>query len=321
MEASVSGFSKLARARKICLGLAFVLSCARLAHVNLLWADEDYHLAAALQLLHGKIPYRDFWYDKPPLNAVYYLLIGGFPGWPLRVLDALYVLLACYLVYRVARVWWGEAEGLTSAALLAFFTTFYLPSAVIPFAADALMMVPHLAAIYCALRRRPLSGRLLGGRCVSVQHERTICSRRVRSLARIRVARAVSGFRTAVDRRFGMRAVVGRVARLPRAGLALGIHLRYRISRPPSALERNCSNAGLARFSRGARSRSEQRRSSIFPAPIAGSSLGGSRCLLPLSASGRALLPIISFSSCRRRSSRRREASLLLTGREGSPPR
>ena len=156
MEASVLDFSTSTRARRICLGLVVLLSCARLAHVSLLWADEDYHLAAAIQLLHGKIPYRDFWYDKPPLNAVYYLLIGGFSGWPLRILDALYILLACYLVYRVARVWWGEAEALTSAALLAFFTTFYLPSAVIPFAADALMMVPHLVAIYCALRRRPL---------------------------------------------------------------------------------------------------------------------------------------------------------------------
>jgi hypothetical protein len=47
--------------------------------------------------------------------------------------------------------------------LLSFFMTFYLPSAVIPFAADALMIVPHLAAIYCAYRKLPLSAGLWAG--------------------------------------------------------------------------------------------------------------------------------------------------------------
>ena len=134
-----------------------VLSCLRCAHIHLLWADEDYHLGAALEILHGKVPYRDFWYDKPPLSALYYTLIGALPGWPLRLLDVLYILTACWFAYRLARTWWGEAEGYAAAALLAFFTTFYLPSAVIPFAADALMLVPHLAAIYYAARKMPLA--------------------------------------------------------------------------------------------------------------------------------------------------------------------
>ncbi|MBV8551278.1 MAG: hypothetical protein JOY54_08255 [Acidobacteriaceae bacterium] len=132
------------------------LALLRLCHVNLLWADEDYHIAAAVNLLHGRVPYRDFWYDKPPLCAVYYLLCGGYWGWPLRLLDAAYVLVACRLAFRIAHEWWGEAEAWTAALLLAFFLAFYLPSTVIPFAADALMIVPHLAAIDCALRRRPL---------------------------------------------------------------------------------------------------------------------------------------------------------------------
>ena len=54
----------------------FVLSAAviasRLCHCGLLWSDEDYHLAAAIQALHGKIPYRDFFYDKPILNLAFY---------------------------------------------------------------------------------------------------------------------------------------------------------------------------------------------------------------------------------------------------------
>ena len=151
------------RAQRSCWLLVVALSCFRFAHLNLLWSDEDYHIAAALQILRGKLPYRDFWYDKPPLNAAYYLAIGAFPGWPLRLLDAGYVVLLCYLVYRIARQWWGPAEGRAAALLCAFFMTFYLPSAVISFAADALMMAPHLAAIYYALRRKALIAGLWAG--------------------------------------------------------------------------------------------------------------------------------------------------------------
>ncbi len=138
-------------------------ACLRLCHSTLLWADEDYHIAAAIDILHGKIPYRDFWYDKPPLNAAFYLLVGGHAGAALRLLDAAYILLACYLVYRIAHGWWGIKEGYVAAFLFAFFTTFYLPSAVIPFAADALMIVPHLAAVYYAQRRRPLQSGIFAG--------------------------------------------------------------------------------------------------------------------------------------------------------------
>src|SRR3989338_2753963 len=91
--------------------LVVALACFRLCHIHLLWPDEDYHLAAAIHILNGKVPYRDFWYDKPPLGAIFYLLIGGYSGVSLRLLDAGYILLACYLAYRLARAWWSEAEG------------------------------------------------------------------------------------------------------------------------------------------------------------------------------------------------------------------
>jgi hypothetical protein len=45
-------------------------------------------------------------------------------------------------------------EGRIAALLTAFFTAFYLPAAVIPFAADALLLTPHLAAVYFAYQRR-----------------------------------------------------------------------------------------------------------------------------------------------------------------------
>lgn len=142
------------RTRVLLSCLIVVLACLRFAHIHLLWADEDYHLAASIFILKGKIPYRDFWYDKPPLSAIFYLIIGGYPGWPLRILDAAYVLGVCALMWRLAQVWWGEAEAWTAALLLSFYTAFYLPSAIIPFAPDALMMAPHVAALYFAFRKR-----------------------------------------------------------------------------------------------------------------------------------------------------------------------
>jgi hypothetical protein len=128
-----------------------------------LWSDEDYHMTAAIQILHGKAPYRDFWYDKPPLAALYYLPIGAFPGVLLRLWDAAYILLCCFLAQRLARSWWGEAEGRAAALLMVFFTTFYLPAAVIPFAPDALLLAPHLAAIYFARRGKAFAAGVVCG--------------------------------------------------------------------------------------------------------------------------------------------------------------
>jgi hypothetical protein len=164
MEAFASKDIRITPVRLSLGCLVLALACLRLCHIHLLWADEDYHLAAAIHILNGKVPYRDFWYDKPPLCAVFYVLVGGYPGWPLRILDSAYILVACYLAYVLAREWWRNAlEGYTAALLLAFFTTFYLPSAVIPLAADAFMIIPHFAAIYCARRRLPLWAGICAG--------------------------------------------------------------------------------------------------------------------------------------------------------------
>jgi hypothetical protein len=49
---------------------AFVLA-ARLAHLRILWIEECYPAAAAIQVLRGLVPYRDFFFDKPPLAALF----------------------------------------------------------------------------------------------------------------------------------------------------------------------------------------------------------------------------------------------------------
>lgn len=135
--------------------LSIGLLASRLSHARILWVEEAYPLAAASQVKMGKALYRDIWFDKPPLLAVVYLVGGARHGWPLRAAGALYALLACFLAYRFAGELWSETEARWAAALMAFFLTFDTPSAVIPLAADLLMLAPHLAAVYLAWRGRP----------------------------------------------------------------------------------------------------------------------------------------------------------------------
>jgi len=119
-----------------------------------LWAEEDLPLAAALQLAHGSLLYRDVWFDKPPLVPAIYLLWGARIGVALRIAGAVYVLIACVLAYAFAATAWTRREGYWAAVLLAFFLTFDTHSAVLPLAADMLLLVPHLAAVLLAARKQ-----------------------------------------------------------------------------------------------------------------------------------------------------------------------
>ncbi len=148
--------------------LAAGLAATRLTHSGVLWVEECYPAAAAIQILHGKIPYRDFWFDKPPLSAMVYLLWGAWDGWPLRLAGAAWVLLTCWLAYRCARAAWGEWEGRLAACLLGFFLTFGVPSAVIALAPDLLMVAPHLAAAWLAWRGSPFSAGVVAGLALQV---------------------------------------------------------------------------------------------------------------------------------------------------------
>jgi hypothetical protein len=143
--------------------VAGVLLVSRLCHAYVLWADEDYHLAAAIQMLHGKMLYRDVWYDKPPLAALLALLFGARDGWPLRVAGSIVALASCVAAFGVTSRIWSRKEGYRAAALLAFFLVFYAPTAVIPFEPDTLMILPHLAAVYFAISKRPFAAGALAG--------------------------------------------------------------------------------------------------------------------------------------------------------------
>jgi hypothetical protein len=136
---------------------------SRLCHLRVLWVEEAYPAAAALQIFSGKTLYRDLWFDKPPLSALTYLLWGAHAGLPLRVAGSIVIFLSCLAIFVFAREMWSEREGLAAASLLAFFLTFGVPSAVIPLAPDLLMVLPHILAVFFAWRRWALLSGLFAG--------------------------------------------------------------------------------------------------------------------------------------------------------------
>jgi hypothetical protein len=139
--------------------IAVIVTAARLCHSNVLWADDNLPLAAAIEVARGKVLYRDVWFDKPALVAWINLLWGARAGVPLRLAGAAYVISVALVAWQFARSKWCEQEGLFAAILSAFFLTFGLPSAVIPLASDMLLVLPHITAVYFAWRGRAfLSG-------------------------------------------------------------------------------------------------------------------------------------------------------------------
>jgi 4-amino-4-deoxy-L-arabinose transferase-like glycosyltransferase len=137
-------------------GVFAVTLALRLCHVHILWADEDYHMAAGIQALHGKLLYRDLWYDKPPLSAWIYAAIGGLAGWPLRLFDAAYLSAICAAIWNFAGDLGGRRAAMAAAGLMALFLNFDLPSAVMPIAPDFFMLLPHIVAVHCAWKGKAL---------------------------------------------------------------------------------------------------------------------------------------------------------------------
>ncbi len=134
---------------------AFLLAL-KLCHFNILWAEEGYGSAAAVQILHGKMLYRDFWFDKPPLAALVYVLWQGKAGFGLRLADAVYSLACAVAAFRLARDIWSDRAGVWAACLTAFFLVFDIPASVTTLGPDLLLVLPALAAVDCCVLKRPL---------------------------------------------------------------------------------------------------------------------------------------------------------------------
>src|SRR5580704_5409111 len=112
--------------------IAVTVTAARLCHSNVLWADDNLPLAAAMEVARGKVLYREVWFDKPALVSWIDLLWGARAGVLLRLAGAVYVLAVAAAAWQIARTKWSQTEGLFAAFFAAFFLTFGLPSAVIP---------------------------------------------------------------------------------------------------------------------------------------------------------------------------------------------
>jgi hypothetical protein len=143
--------------------LAAGLVATRLCHTGIIWVEEAYPTAAAIQILHAKSLYRDVWFDKPPLLAYTYLLWGAQIGVPLRIAGAAFIFLCCLGAWKFARKFWGPYEGLAAALATGFSLTFGIPSAVMALAPDLLMILPHVAAVYLAWRGRIFWSGLVAG--------------------------------------------------------------------------------------------------------------------------------------------------------------
>jgi hypothetical protein len=143
--------------------LLILLAALHLCHAPVLWTEEDLPLAAARQILFGKTLYSRIWFDKPPLVPLVYLLWGARIGVVLRLFGALYIWACCVVAYLFGRDAFGRAAGFWAAGLLAFFLSFDTPSAVLPLAADLLLVLPHLAAVYLAYRKRALWSGICAG--------------------------------------------------------------------------------------------------------------------------------------------------------------
>jgi hypothetical protein len=116
-----------------------------------------------MQLKRGAALYRDVWFDKPPLLPWFYLLWGAAIGPVLRIAGAVYDLCACWLAFQLALALWTRREAFIAAGLLAFYLTFDTHASVLPLGADLLLLVPHLAAILCAVRRQPILAGIAAG--------------------------------------------------------------------------------------------------------------------------------------------------------------
>ena len=151
--------------KRLVAALVALLAAVRFCHVDVLWVEEAYPMAAARAMLAGHTLYRDIWFDKPPLFAGFYALFGAAMGWPLRLAGALFVGFAAWAAWRAAKQLWGNPDTAGWAALLtAFFLTFDFPASAMALTPDLLAVPFHLLAIGALAAGQPL----LAGACCGV---------------------------------------------------------------------------------------------------------------------------------------------------------
>jgi hypothetical protein len=150
-------------ARSIVVGLAVVVMAAlRFTHLGILWVEEAYPMAAAQQLLRGRVLYRDLWFDKPPAFAWVYALWGAESELALRLFGFAFVLIASAAAAWSARRVWGRGEA-AAALWTAFFFTFDFQATAVALTPDLLTVPFHFAALAFAATGHPFAAGLCTG--------------------------------------------------------------------------------------------------------------------------------------------------------------
>ena len=229
------------------MALAALLVAARMCHVGILWEGDSYPLAAAGQMLRGQTLYRDIWFDKPPVTALFSLLAGARAGLAATAGGRPLCPAGCGVCYGFARDLWSRREGLWAAGLAGFFLIFDFPAAVIPAASDLLMLAPHVAAVWLAWKRRPFCSGVLAGVAFWISPKGLF------------VAAACALWNPGGNPRDGgwlcggrRRGGVGlwslrRIGGLLGGGLGVGTPLRRQLSRSIAADERSGANGSIGR--------------------------------------------------------------------------
>ncbi|HYP13859.1 MAG TPA: hypothetical protein VEQ63_08035 [Bryobacteraceae bacterium] len=140
-----------------------VVCASRLCHIQIVWVEEAYPLAAAAEVLRGKFLYRDIWFDKPPLYSLIYTAWGARDGWPLRLAGSFWVIFCAWSAYFAAGSLWGKREAAFGAVLVSFYLTFGIPSAVMALAPDLLSLPFHVLAVVLAIKGRGAAAGLSAG--------------------------------------------------------------------------------------------------------------------------------------------------------------
>ena len=102
----------LRRGRLLLLAIFLFLVATRFAHMRIVWVEEAYPAAAAIQMLDsGNALYRDIWFDKPGGTVLLYMLWGARTGIPLRLAGAVFIFACCFLIYRFGVALWGRGSA------------------------------------------------------------------------------------------------------------------------------------------------------------------------------------------------------------------
>ena len=221
------------------------LLAAHVCHSHVLWAEETLPLAAAREILFGKTLYRSVWFDKPPLVPLVYLLWGVRIGFVLRFSGAVYCFACCVVAWLFARSAWGRQEAFWAAGLLGFVLTFDVPSAVLPLAADLLLLLPHLAAVYLAVPKIAVLERCLRWICLSDQRERRFRFGSLRAFRLAVTSPADRWLRFATCLRGHCLGCKWGLARLSRPGLDLAFHLCRKFPSSEPCRERRVAHLEL----------------------------------------------------------------------------